>query len=82
MDLGAYLGELGESQASFAGRADLTQRTVSRVVRREVRSRGDVLEKIIRACRERPAPSGRVVTWEDLVPLEDELPARASGGAV
>ena len=74
MKLSRYLGERGESQAGFARRAGLDQRTVNRVARGEGCNAETALT-IIRASHDQPTPGGGSVSLEDLVPDGDEAAA-------
>jgi transcriptional regulator with XRE-family HTH domain len=65
MRLSAYLEARGESQAAFARRAGLDQRTINRICA----GSGCFLETadaIVQASRDKPTPKGETVTHGDL----------------
>ena len=69
MRLDTYINqaEAGNRKA-FARRCGVPNSTVNRIADEEVCCRIDTALAIIQASQERPAPSGEVVTFLDLVP--------------
>lgn len=70
MRLSEYLAAIDCSEAEFARRTDIPQRTINRICNGSVRCRIDTAHAIVRATHEHPTPSGGVVTFEELVPRE------------
>jgi hypothetical protein len=68
MKLSDYIAAVDGSEAAFAERCGLQQRTVNRIASGEVRCRIDIADVIVKASRAQPAPSGETVRFEDLVP--------------
>ena len=68
MRLADYLEAKAESESEFARRAGIPQQTVNRVCHGEAIPRGDTMLKIVTATREKPAPDGGTVRFEDLIP--------------
>ena len=66
----AYLAERKESEAAFAKRAGLHQRSLNRALQR-----GNctlwMARKIVQASRDQPTPSGGTITFEDLAHADD-----------
>ena len=67
MKLSEYLIAVGESETSFAKRADLPQRTINRIAAGEVNCRVDTAQRIVLASYARRTPSGGFVTFEELI---------------
>ena len=69
MKLRDYLDSRGESEAAFARRAGLAQRTVNRVANGGGTS-VEIAAEIVRASRAEPDGTGGTVRFEDLIPEE------------
>ena len=66
MRLIEYIAEVDGSQAAFARRADVPQRTINRLCRGEITVLADTALKILKATQDRPA-RGKVVSLDELV---------------
>lgn len=67
MKLAAYIKAVDGSEAAFARRAGIDQKTVWSLCRGRTTPRGDTIQKILRACQEKPSPNGKAVTLDDLL---------------
>ncbi len=68
MTLKSYLKSRGESEAGFARRTGVQQKTINRICAGEVRCRIDIANRIVRATHKDPTPSGGTVSFEELIP--------------
>lgn len=69
MTLRAYLAAMDETNAAFAKRVGVNERTIERVLAGQA-CRLKIAQRIVRATHSRPTPSGGFVTFDELVPEE------------
>lgn len=69
MNLREYLAEMGWTNAAFAERIGVAERTVERILAGQA-CRLVIAQRIVRLTREHPTPSGGFVSFEALCPKE------------